>query len=267
MLRRWLAFAVAAATCGACYFTTTLDGLSRGDALPGPGAEAGDATITDATAPVADAVQDAATASCGDATFCDDFEDRDAAKGSWSEVGFETGSSLTITTARAHSGHAALRASLAPGKETSASLSKTFANGSRVEVRVSFVVDGPTNRFAVVNALYFTYPTYTNGVYFGITGKTLQVLEAQFVNDVPSVEALTSTPFTVGEWQDIQLVVDRGASPAKVTAFLGGEKVLDTALKRTYAPGPIEVAQGVDYADVGDALLVDFDDVRIDVSP
>ncbi|MBX3223325.1 MAG: hypothetical protein KF795_22625 [Labilithrix sp.] len=269
-LRRLLALSLWLAGCS---LTTDLAGFSA----ESTSADSEDRSVEDAAAadgqedaPVGDGgASDRSSADfCAGATFCDRFERTDPT-GEWDPPKVSNGSSLTLTTMRAHSGTSAMRTSFATGG-SSAALHKTLGTAKKVRLEYAVYLEELPMRDINIGSIDYHFAGRSNGVYFVFGGGQAKATE-QEINDQGTMThngSLGAVALVTGRWVVLTIEVDHTVTPQLATLTYDGVVVADRKpLARSYPPSAPKIVAGSDYASPGAAFRIDFDDLRVDLTP
>jgi hypothetical protein len=262
---------------GACYFTTDFSGLagSEPDAasgVPEAGATDADAATDADTATDAgpgDSSVEAAADFCAGATFCDQFERTSNVKGAWGKLDTSPGSTLALTTARARSGTSAMRMKIALTEPLRAYVAEQrTVSATKVRFEVSMYLQEPLDRGLNLPGLSFRYGTRSLSLYF-LADTNVKVAEQEFDGAGETFfDGKATAPFVIGRWATLALDVDLGVTPQRMKASYDGKVMFDGALMRPCPPAPPEIVVGTAFARTGPTMTsIDFDDVRVDVTP
>jgi hypothetical protein len=268
---RLVALALVSPVVGACYFTTEFDGLANGDDSLTASSEGG--TSNDARESRdggADSDLNADPADfCFGATFCDTFE-RSAVKGPWDSVVEVGGATLGMIKPGAPNAGSALRANVSNAAGARAAVIKKLPIGKRFELTYSLLLHAPARQSDLMALTFELDGAARRQSLFMVTkGTEVQLAEQLLIDGVSSAfDVLTEFSLPIDRWTKVKVVIELEPTPQRVTLTVDDKNVVERQpLHHAYSPSDPVLEGAVSYAQEGAAYALDFDDVRVDVTP
>ena len=142
--------------------------------------------------------------------------------------------------------------------------------GKKFELTYSILLRAPARRSNIMELVFDYDGASRRQTLFLSTARAMaQFAEQQFIDNVSNAFDPSSVfPLPIDRSTQVKVVVDLEPTPQRLTVTVDNTTVVDRqALRHDSAPTAPRLDGAVAYAQEGAAYTIDFDDVRVDVTP